>query len=73
MKERKDTLNHQQCQALNDIITRMAIRVNLELDAEFDGEAVVGVVLLVAAFVVPDGGIVDGNDNNVSALQAVTQ
>lgn len=33
----------------------MAIR-DLELDAEFDGQAVVGVVLFVAAFVVPDGG-----------------
>ena len=33
----------------------------------------VGVVLFVAALVVPDGGVVDGDDSNVGALQAVAQ
>lgn len=45
----------------------------LEFEAEFDGEAVVGVVLLVAALMVPDGGVPDGDYSNVGALQAVTQ
>ena len=45
----------------------------LEFEAEFDGEAVVGVVLLVAALMVPDGGVPDGDYCNVGALHAVTQ
>ena len=50
----------------------LSIRV-LELDAEFDGQAVVGVVLLATAFMLPDGGVVVCNDNDVGTLHAVSQ
>ena len=49
----------------------------LELDAEFKGEAVIGIVLKVWVvwFVIQmlDGVFAIGADNNVGALQAVTQ
>ena len=45
----------------------------LELDAEFDGQAVVGVVLLVTAFVVPDGGLLLSYNSEISTLHAVAQ
>ena len=45
----------------------------LELDAEFDGQAMVGVVLLVAAFVVPNGGFLLSFGNDINTLHAVAQ
>ena len=48
----------------------LSIRV-LELDAEFDGQAVVGVVLLVTAFVVPDGGLLLSYNSEISTARSV--
>ena len=46
---------------------------DLEFDAEFDGEAVVGVVLPVAVIMVPDGAVMLRIDNQVGTLCAVAQ